>query len=185
MVIDLNLIASALAIAVSIIALLRQSHGIRTAQTMQFTVDTLLRDVRTDDFQERQQRVLTELDPTIHDPSLGISRLPSELSLAAWHVLFVYEIFGMMVARGMVDKDMLLSISKYRICATWEALYPYIEAERNTIRGAPFVPFYEDFYIQCRRTSLVKVYARLKLKRVDAKRWPDVLERDDWPLRLG
>lgn len=82
----------------------------------------------------------------------------------------MYETVGIVFALGMVDRRIILSVFNYRIRQTWEALAPYIFAERE-IKGAPFVPFFENLYREAVETDPAKIYAELRLRKASGELW--------------
>lgn len=164
-----TVILAAAAVLVSVYSILRQSRLARTSKDLDFAVHTLIEYIREKDFQNDQHYVMNHLACT-HDPALGIDSLPKGAREAAWHVVFMYETVGMVLALGMVDRRIILSMFNYRIRQTWEVLAPYIRAERQA-RGAPYVPFFENAYREAIEADPATIYAELKLKKTSGNFW--------------
>jgi hypothetical protein len=106
-----------------------------------------------------------------HDPQLGIDGLPAPANAKAWDVGFLYESLGIMIAFGLVDRRIILSVGNYRIRQAWETLAPYIEAERR-IRAASFFTFFENAYVEACETNPIDVHNTLKLRTVESLATP-------------
>ncbi|MET8152420.1 hypothetical protein ACIBSW_18645 [Actinoplanes sp. NPDC049668] len=157
-----TLIVSVAALAISAWAAIRQLRLVRGSSDLKLTAEILVGRFGSKDFQVDQRYVLERLAQE-HDPALGISGLPEPAAAAAWNVGFMFENLGMMTVFGLVDRRIVLSIGNYRIQRSWEALEPFIRAERS-IRDAPFLDFFENAYVEARATSPRDLYRSLGLK---------------------
>lgn len=104
-------------------------------------LDVALHNIRDRDFQRDQHYVLTRLAQE-HEPVVGMDALPEPVRTMTRNVAFSYEYIGAMVALGLVDSDLALSVLHFRVRQVWTALEPYARTERE-IRNAPFLPFFE------------------------------------------
>jgi hypothetical protein len=129
------------------------------------TVEVLINSVRDKDFQRDLLYVLHALAGE-HSPELGIEGLPDRAREAAWNVAFLCENLGIMVVMGLVDRRIILSIGNYRVMRSWQVLEPYIRAERER-RGARFMDFFENLYVEMRENPPEKIYRSLGLRRTE------------------
>ncbi|MFI5838837.1 hypothetical protein ACIA8K_03865 [Catenuloplanes sp. NPDC051500] len=162
----IGLALSVVAIIVSSWTAVRQMIITRKSSNLQATTDVLIAQFGDRTFQADQRYVVTRLREE-HDPQLGIDALPEPATAKAWNVGFMYENLGIMLAFGLVDRRIILSIGNYRLRQVWEALAPYIETERR-MRGAPFLNFFENAYVQARETEPTDIYHRLSLRTVES-----------------
>jgi hypothetical protein len=182
--IDVAVLVAAVAAVISVAAIIWQARSARASRDMKFTLDVLLREITTKEFQVEQAFVLTQLSER-YSPRLGISGLPIATRLAVWRVAVVYETMGILLARRMVDREVVMTLAKYRLCATFEVLYPYLQVERSTYRKAPYLPHFEHAYLIARDTDIRHQYARRKLRRVDESRpWGEEIEQVPYEVEL-
>ncbi|MEU8821969.1 hypothetical protein [Actinoplanes sp. NPDC048796] len=158
----IGLALSVLAIIVSGWAAFRQLAIARGTSNLQATSNVLIAQFGDRAFQDDQRYVFARLRDE-HEPDLGIDGLPEPANVKAWNVGFLYENLGIMLAFGFVDRRIILSIGNYRIRQAWEVLAPYIEAERD-IRGAPFLPFFENAYVLACETQPDDIHNKLRLR---------------------
>ncbi|GID91412.1 hypothetical protein ACFQFC_10555 [Amorphoplanes digitatis] len=157
-----TLIVSVAALAISGWAAARQLRLVRGSSDLKLTAEILVGRFGSKEFQVDQRYVLERLGQD-HDPALGIGGLPEPAAAAAWNVAFMYENLGLMLVFGLVDRRIVLSIGNYRIQRSWEALEPFIRAERS-LRDAPFMNFFENAYVEACATSPGDIYRSLGLK---------------------
>lgn len=111
-----TIIISVVALVVSTIGSLasaRQARNVRVAMDLNATVEVLLREFGNEQFQRDQIYVLTSLSDE-HDHALGFDGLPDEVRLKVWRVGFAYENLGMLLAFGLLDQRIVLTIANYR-----------------------------------------------------------------------
>jgi hypothetical protein len=163
---------NALSLAISLVALglsglftLRQLRQARSRSHMTMLLEVALHNIRDRDFQRDQQYVLTQLAQE-HAPAVGMDALPEPARTTTRNVAFSYEYIGVMVALGMVDSRLALSVFHFRIRQVWTALEPYVRAERE-IRNAPFLPFFEHLYLVSRANPTTEFLRSLNLRTSD------------------
>ncbi|GAA4684386.1 hypothetical protein GCM10023347_44320 [Streptomyces chumphonensis] len=160
-----TLAISLLALVVSSLAVWRQIRNARSAGAFATVLEVYLRDVRDKDYQRDQSYVLSRL-AVEHPPADGIRNLPDDAQHAVWNVAFLYESLGMMYVLGNMDRRIALGTFNFRIVQVWEALEPYVVAERAA-RLSPFLAFFEHLYLEARSTSPVDLYRKAGLRHRD------------------
>lgn len=155
---------SLIALVLSGIAAWRQHRQARSQSALTTILEVYFREIRQTDFQRDQRYVVTRL-ATEHPPPPegGIAALPEEAQLAIWNVGFMYESIGMMHALDMMDPRVALGVFNFRITQVWEAMEPYIRAERQ-VRQAPFLAFFENLYLEARDTPPERIYRQMGLR---------------------
>lgn len=158
---------SFIALVLSALAAWRQHHQARSQSALTTILEVYFRDIRDMDFQRDQTYVVTRLGAEHPPPAQGgIAALPEEAQHAIWNVAFMYESVGMMHALDMMDSRVALGVFNFRITQVWEAMEPYIMAER-TVRRAPFLAFFENLYLEARATPPQELYRELGLRTID------------------
>lgn len=157
-----SLIVALIALALSGFATVRQLGHARSTSDMTLILDVALRNIRDKDFQNDQRYVLSRLAGE-HDPSHGLDALPEPARSMARNVALTYDYIGILYAMGMVDARVALGIFHFRISQVWEALEPYIRAER-TVRQAPFCPFFENLYLHAHDRHPEKILRSIGLR---------------------
>lgn len=125
-------------------------------------LEVALHNIRDRDFQDDQHYVLTLLAQE-HPPTVGMDALPEPVRTRTRNVAFSYEYIGAMVALGMVDSGLALSVFHFRVKQVWTALEPYVRTERE-IRHAPFLPFFEHLYLTACANSTADFLHKLRLR---------------------
>lgn len=154
----------------------RQARNVRVGMDLSATVEVLLREFGNEQFQRDQIYVLTRLSDE-HDHILGFDGLPDEVRLKVWRVGFAYENLRMLLAFGLLDQRIVLTIANYRIKQVWAVLEPYIRAERVR-RGTTYLDFFENAKVEADRVTPEEVYQKLKLKRAEVTPLPEQLPED-------
>ncbi|MFH8369017.1 hypothetical protein [Streptomyces sp. NPDC018031] len=157
---------SFVALVLSAIAAWRQLRHARSQSALTTILEVYFRDIRDMDFQRDQTYVVTRLATEHPAPDEGgIAALPEQAQHAIWNVAFMYESIGMMHALDMMDSRVALGVFNFRIIQVWEAMEPYIMAER-AMRQAPFLAFFENLYLQARATPPADLYRELGLRTI-------------------
>lgn len=163
----ISLVMSVMALAASTWGVSQQIRRAGADSDLAMTTEVLLTHIRDPEFQKDQRWVLFELTSQ-HSPDQGIDLLPDEAKYRAWNVAFVFEAISIMMRFGIVNSEILISLSHHRLMRTWEVLEPYIQAERAR-RGSLVFPFFEDAYATARRTDPEALHRRLGLKQADGR----------------
>lgn len=79
-----------------------------------------------------------------HDPATALSDLPPEVRSAILNVAYYYQSFAWLIHFDIM-RDELSALSRPRIISAWEAVRPYIAAERNRYPG-PLLVMLEHTY---------------------------------------
>lgn len=89
-------------------------------------------DFRKTDYHDHFNFVVHDLRKK-HPPSdeLGVYDLPESAKSAVIDVLYFYQNAVSFAAFGLMDEEKVLAFLHLRLIAVWDALAPYIEAERN------------------------------------------------------
>jgi hypothetical protein len=146
------LVISLLALAVSTYLTRRQSIAAKQANQIPVFVD-LYREARTPDFYSRERSLWENLSG--HDPAKGLSGLSAELRHNAEVVYSYYSNMAYCISIGVVERDLAIMPIHYRMLKTWDAMYPFVIAERK-IRddGGSFLTMFEHFASEARRTDI-------------------------------
>jgi hypothetical protein len=142
------LLVSLLALGLSSYLSVLQVRSLRSANHLPVAIELLTRDLGKEDFQTKEQAVLSGLKAV--DPETPLSQLPQPLRGAAYNVSSFYDSMGIMVAFGCIDELLVVSTINYRVRRIWEAMASHIRAER-LVRQSPFLDFLED--LACRVTA--------------------------------
>ncbi|MFJ3670625.1 hypothetical protein ACIPSE_29625 [Streptomyces sp. NPDC090106] len=161
----LSLVLSAVALVASTWGIGRQVARSRADGDRAWTTELLLTHVRDREFQEDQRWVLTRLAAE-HSPDGGFNALPEEVAYRVWNVAVMFEAICITQYFDIVSDSILTSLTHYRLMRTWEAIEPFVLAERAH-RGSVVFPFFEHAYATARRTDPDALYRRLGLLRAD------------------
>lgn len=132
-----GLIVSAMALAVSLTAALRQLQLARHANVVPVLID-LFREHRSRPLMEARRFVYTELHQC--DLSLGLKGLPNEQTRdSVRELMWFYDNLGVMVAYRVVDVEPLAGYLGGSVIDMWSALAPLVHAERGlrTVASEP------------------------------------------------
>ncbi|EIV92633.1 DUF4760 domain-containing protein [Frankia sp. QA3] len=130
------LILSFLAVVVSV----RQARYARQANHLPLAVD-IIQWYRTPDFQDSYACVRDELGS--HSPSQGLAGLPEPVRKKSLDVAYFFNSIACLVKYGVVDEKFVMAIQHFAILNSWEALRPYIMAERDRERPIGYFRFFE------------------------------------------
>ncbi|MEV0675296.1 hypothetical protein AB0I60_02105 [Actinosynnema sp. NPDC050436] len=120
------------------------------------------RETRSPAWFEAQEYVLTELARD-HEPSGGHRGLPEPARARASTIGLFLDDLGKLVAHGMVDQDLVIGAYGTNIMRLWDALAPYVYAERAA-HGLHFWIYFEDLAARTAATPPEVVYAALRLQ---------------------
>ncbi|MEC3992978.1 hypothetical protein VSR01_05220 [Actinacidiphila sp. DG2A-62] len=143
----ISLAASVVALAVSIVVAWRQDRQSRSAVDFAAVLEIYLRDVRNKDYQNDMHYVVTRLRSDHPQDGIPVSRLPERERNAVWNVAFLYESIGVMYELGAINRRIALGLFHFRIIQVWEAIVPYVRAERE-YRDGPFLAYFEKLYAE-------------------------------------
>jgi hypothetical protein len=87
---------------------------------------------RSDAFQGHLRNVWSHSRATV--PKDGFQALPDDWRASAYVVAYFFEYLGVLVAYKLVPEEFVIDFSSNLILRSWDALQPFIEAER-TFRG--------------------------------------------------
>lgn len=129
---DVNLIAvvlSVLALASSVYLAAQQSALQRKANYLPAYIE-MLGQFRSMEFNDHYRFVTQDL-AGIHDPQLGLCRLPDDARAAVYDTAYYFQNFVALYLLGIID-DQIIATMHVRIVAIWNAVAPYVHRERET-----------------------------------------------------
>lgn len=88
---------------------------------------------RSQQFQAHLRKVWNEAPATV--PQDGFQSLPEEWRESAYTVAYFFEYLGVLVAYELVPREIVVDFSANLIYRSWQALEPFILAERRHRRG--------------------------------------------------
>ena len=146
------IIISLIALMISSYFAIRQSLATKQANQIPVFID-LFKDARNPEFRDRERSLWQDLNK--NDPSLGFSGLPREKRHDAEIVCSYYSTLAYCVTIGIAEHDLAVIPVHYRLLKTWEAVYPFVVAERK-IRsdGGSFLTLLEDFVAEAKLTDI-------------------------------
>lgn len=97
---------------------------------------------RGEEFVETQKYAREKLADK-HEAALGITGLPEDLRHRMTLLTWFYDDLGKLVAQGAVAEDVVLGVFGAGVLRTWDALAPYVYAERQ-LRATNFQMYFED-----------------------------------------
>lgn len=84
---------------------------------------------RSREFQAHLQKVWNEIPSDV--PEDGFQSLPTHWRDSAYEVAYFFEYLGILVAYGLVPKDLVVDFSANLVVRSWHALEPFIQMERT------------------------------------------------------
>jgi hypothetical protein len=113
------------------------------------TLVELFREHRSDELTEARRFVYFELSS--YDPQSGFDGIPEEKRSLVRDLTWYYDHLGVLVAHGVVDIEPVSGYLGGTLSQSWEALRPFIEAERAKRIGSPDPSrsqiYYENLYL--------------------------------------
>lgn len=107
-----------------------------------------------------EEYVLTRLE-TEHEPDRGYRALPENAREHAAALGLFYDDLGKLVAHHVVEKELVIGAYGGTIVRVWDALAPYVYAERR-LYGNHFWIYFEHLAALTATTSPESVYAQLR-----------------------
>jgi hypothetical protein len=146
------IILSLAAVAISSYFAIRQSLAAKQANQIPVFID-LFKDARNPEFRDRERSLWQDLNE--HDPSLGFEGLPKGQRHDAEIVCSYYSTLAYCVTIGIAEHDLAVIPVYYRMLKTWEAVYPFVVAERKIRNdGGSFLTLLEDFVAEAKLTDI-------------------------------
>jgi hypothetical protein len=128
---------SALALVISTTLAVLQVRIMKRGNYVSLVTDHI-KEFRSPGFYDDLVYVTTRLKDE-HDPSLGVSGLPPEARMAVLNVAYFYQQFAWFIELDVLRREPAVELIAQRIRLVWEAIAPYLKAERSAIPG----PFFE------------------------------------------
>ncbi|PSR58705.1 MULTISPECIES: DUF4760 domain-containing protein [Nocardia] len=114
-------------IAVSTTMAVRQQRLSRSANHIP-TMSNLMAEFRSPKFHDAHRTVMALPKP--QEAGIGFSDLPDEERDAFVSVVYFYQMIATQIAMGVLNEEVMLARIRARIVAIWDAVEPYVEAER-------------------------------------------------------
>jgi len=145
------LVVSLLALIISAAFGARQILLMRNANYVPVLID-LLGQFRSLEFNDNYHFVCTRL-AVEHEPASGISSLPDEVRAKIFDVAYYFQLFATLAALRVVRDDHIIPVIRDRVVQVWDAIEPFVLAERESTRGKGPSRFrnLEDFAKTARR----------------------------------
>lgn len=155
-----TLTLSLVAIVFSWVSALRQRRLAHSSNHLPIVI-TVFRESRTDAWLAAQEHVLNEL-PGRDALKYGISGLPKQAHTHAALIGLFYDDLGKLVAHRMIDQDLVVGGYGSMIVRLWDALAPFVYAERE-LHLTEFWVYFEDLATRAAATTPARVYKALHL----------------------
>jgi hypothetical protein len=110
---------------------------------------------------EAQEYVLNDL--AAHPADHGHRGLPEHVRRHTTTIGLFYDDLGKTVAHGMIDQRLVIGGYGTTIVRLWDALAPYVYAERR-LHGLHFWVYFEDLAVRTAATTPEAVYRALGLR---------------------
>lgn len=120
---------------------------------------------------EAQEYVLIKLAEE-HAADCGLRGLPVLARTHATTIGLFYDDLGKVVAHGMIDQNLVIGAYGTPIVRLWDALAPYVYAERQA-HGLHFWVYFEDLAARTADTHPEVVYADMGLRARPPRQKPD------------
>lgn len=124
---------------------------------------------RSPEFVRKERNLWTEL--AIIDHGQGFEGVPPDLRDDLYEVAYYYQALAYMTEWGVVSRRITVHQVHYRLLQTWDAILPFVEAERRQ-RGGPltFLNSMEIFVLKAREVDISKVTLEMALLDVGVHR---------------
>ncbi|MDR7275991.1 DUF4760 domain-containing protein [Catenuloplanes atrovinosus] len=127
---------------------------------------------RTQEFFDAQQYVFYQLHQDFAQP-IPFNDLPVEPRSHLRMVAGLYDDLGKLVAHGIIKEELVIGSNGVQARRIWEAVEPYVLAERHKNRSGLWI-YLEDLAYRTTRNPPSAVHAKLKLHRYPSRRPPAV-----------
>ncbi|WP_406401110.1 hypothetical protein OH805_18900 [Streptomyces sp. NBC_00879] len=130
-----NLVMSSMALAATSLLAFRQARLMRQGNHMPVLLE-FFKESGTSEFLNKERRACMEAS-TVSDTQGGFASLPEFIRDDAYDVCMFYQRLAYLVAWGMIDRELAIVFSHYRVTTTWHAMKRFVEAERRR-RGSEY-----------------------------------------------
>ncbi|OXM59964.1 DUF4760 domain-containing protein [Amycolatopsis vastitatis] len=172
----ISLLASIGAVGVAVWATRRNSVSLLKANSLRVTTE-IFQQVRSAEFREHLAVVFAGIGEEPSEEG-GIDHLSAKHRDSVYTVCYFFDYLGVLLAFGMIEKDVVLSALGTHIMRAWYLLQPYIMAERVHRRRvcpvdapAGFLVYFEYLVVLVRksggRSASEVIVRRLGLPRLD------------------
>ena len=157
----ISLCLSGSALVVSVYTNARSVRATRASQSL-----TVIKDIfgqRHDpEFVAAMAAVRSPEFATDIDPAGGVSGLPDGARAAAERLIVFYDDLGKLVAHGIIDEDLVIGAYGAGARWAWDALAPFIVAQR-VLNETNYNIYFQDLALRTARNPPAAVHARLRL----------------------
>jgi hypothetical protein len=143
------LVISVIALAVTAVLAVRQ-NALQSRMNNTPALVEVLSQFRSTELHLNFETVCNEIGS--YDPQHGLIGLPIEFRRKVYDVCYFLQQVGCMIVIGLIDETAFTALFRARTVATWEAVGPFIERERqiNPITGPEFMAVFETFATRAR-----------------------------------
>lgn len=141
----LSIIFSVLALIMSAVVAQRQLGAARNSDFTAVLLE-LIKEYRSPEMVGARTKVLSELDPSNFDPSLGFRGLPDDMRLSAQRISHFFDQVGLLVSHDLAPKNALISFFGMGAIQLWQKLDKYVAAER-ALRDSPRYQIYFEIFV--------------------------------------
>lgn len=153
------------ALTVSLVFAIRQTRIMLQANQLPVFID-LIREVRSENFQQAQHYVLHRLESE-NSSEKGIFGLPDEARLAAVTVTSFFSVFGYLVVAGVISEQSAIITMGFPANELWKKLQSFIIAERKIQGDNSLSCYFEDFVWRIRANWPPEEHYNLTIHRLD------------------
>ena len=167
----LSLIIALISLLTSIIVAVFVYRQARQTNMLPIVTD-MFREFRSGEFKQHQIYVYNELAQDCNAEETGFSKLPKTSADHVYPVSHFFDTLGFFVARGVVDKEIVIGFLGGAIESTWTALEPFIRQERQfrTLgyqqEMVPYQEHFEHLVSLARTHPQMRVIQRMKLRKL-------------------
>jgi hypothetical protein len=136
------------AVVFSLFFAAQQIRVMRQTNQMPIFID-MIREFRSKEFQQAEHYVLHRLKYE-NSPDSGILKLQDEARIAATTVHSFFGVLADLVMRDIISEEAAVSTLGFRASNLWDALEPFIVAERKLRGDNDFACYYEDLVSRVR-----------------------------------
>jgi hypothetical protein len=166
-----SLIASLVAVAISVIVSARQSRLAWSGNHIPLVVE-VFGEFRSGQMHRNEQRILERLSSGSIPEDVPFSAMPDEIQDSLYSVCHYYQMVAYLVFFGVLDRQMAYLALHFRVITMWRVIEPHVYAER-TVRGDPysFLNAFELLADFCRNESSADMFKAVVAKQRGVRSW--------------
>ena len=166
----ISIIFSALALIVSAVIAQRQLGASRNSDSTAVLLE-LLKEYRSPEMLADRTRVLSQLDPSQLDPSVGFRGLPDEMRVSVHRVSHFFDQVGLLISHGLAPADALITFFGGGATQIWHKLHPYLDSERKMRASPQYQLYFEIFVNYSIRVDPVRLLIKIQGRMNRSKRF--------------